>query len=77
MAHMPAELAIALEETTVVGDVDAFIEYLENGQALRDWHERLAVQAEECDAFLHEHRHVWSHIVIQGHTPAVESFQAA
>ena len=77
MAHMPAELAVALEETTVVGDVDAFIEYLENGQALHDWHARLAAQAEECDAFLREHNHVWSHIVIRGHTPDAGLHQAA
>ncbi len=77
MAHMPAEIAVAPEEITVVGDVDAFIEYLENGQALRDWHERVAAQAEECDAFLLEHNHVWSHIVIQGHTPAAGSLRAA
>ena len=77
MAHMPAEIAVAPEETTVVGDVDAFIEYLENGQALRDWDERLAALTEECDAFLNEHSHVWSHIVIQGHTPEAESRRAA
>ena len=77
MAHMPAELAVALEDTTVVGDVDAFIEYLENGQALHDWHERRATQSEECDAFLYEHRHLWSHIVIQARTPDAESLRAA
>jgi len=38
MACLPVELAMAPEETTVVGDIDAFIEYLETGQSLRDWH---------------------------------------
>ena len=69
MACLPAELAITPEETTVVGDVDAFIEYLESGQSLRDSHERLAILTAECDAFLREHSHVWSHIVIQSHKP--------
>ena len=77
MAHLPAELAITSEETTVVGDVEAFIEYLESGQALRDWHERLAILTEECDTFLREHSHVWSHIIIQSQKPDVETPHAA
>jgi len=77
MAYLPAELAINPEDTAVIGDVDAFIAYLESGQAMRDWHERLAVLAEECDAFLREHSHVWSHIVIHGHKPGETFPQAA
>ena len=77
MACLPAELAMAPEETTVVGDIDAFIEYLESGQSLRDWHERLAVLTAECDAFLREHSHVWSHIVIQSHRPDAGNCPAA
>ena len=71
--YLPPELALASEETTVVGDIDAFIEYVESGQALRDWHERLAILTEECDAFLREHSHVWSHIIIQSQKPGVET----
>ncbi len=67
MAYLPAELAIEPEDTTVIGDIEAFIAYLESGQALRDWHDRLAALSEECDAFLREHSHVWSHIIIPGH----------
>jgi hypothetical protein len=77
MFYLPPELALASEETTVVGDIDAFIEYVESGQALRDWHERLAILTEECDTFLREHSHVWSHIIIQPQKPTVESPQAA
>ncbi|MBM3225975.1 MAG: hypothetical protein FJZ47_19565 [Candidatus Tectomicrobia bacterium] len=77
MAYLPAELAINPEDTAVIGDVDAFIAYLESGQAMRDWHERLAVLAEECDAFLREHSHVWSHIIIYGHKPGATFPQAA
>jgi len=77
MSALPVELAIIHEETTVVGDVDAFIDYLESGQALRDWDDRLAVQTEECDAFLYEHSHVWSHIIIRGSTHDTPISQAA
>jgi hypothetical protein len=77
MAYLPAELAIAPEDTAIIGDVDAFIAYLENGQAMRDWHERLAVLTEECDAFLREHSHVWSHIIIRGSKPDETLPQAA
>ena len=77
MFYLPPELALTTEETTVVGDIDAFIAYVERGQALRAWHERLALLAEECDAFLREHSHVWSHIIIQPQKPTVESPQAA
>jgi len=77
MFYMPPELAIVSEDTAVVGDIDAFIEYVENGQALHDWHERLAVLTEECDAFLREHSHVWSHIIIQGQKTDAGTRQAA
>lgn len=77
MASMPVELAIVPEDTTIVGDIDAFMEYVESGQALRDWHDRLAVQAEECDAFLREHSHIWSHIIIQGRAYDTSQRQAA
>jgi hypothetical protein len=46
---LPPELAEAPEETTVIGDVDAFIEYLESGQAFQDWNERLAQRARELE----------------------------
>jgi hypothetical protein len=65
MSHLPTELIEASDETEVIGDIDAFIEYVESGQALRDWHDRLGVIAEEYEVFLREHSHVWSHIVIQ------------
>ena len=77
MFYMPPELAAISEDTTVVGDVDAFIAYVENGQALRDWHERIAVLTEECDTFLREHSHVWSHIIIQGQPTNAGTRQAA
>jgi len=77
MFYLPPELALASDETTVVGDIDAFIAYVESGQALRDWHERLAILTEECDTFLREHSHVWSHIIIQSQKPDVETTHAA
>jgi hypothetical protein len=77
MAALPVVLAVVPEDTAVVGDIDAFMDYIENGQALRDWHERIAMQTEECDAFLREHSHVWSHIIIHSGTPTVPMSQAA
>ena len=64
MFWLPQELQGLPEQTTVVGDIDAFIEYIERGQALRDWHERMAMLTKECDEFLLEHSNVWSHIII-------------
>lgn len=34
---LPLELVAAPEETTVVGDIDAFMVYVESGQAYQDW----------------------------------------
>jgi hypothetical protein len=46
---LPPELLEEPEETTVVGDVEAFIAYVESGQALQDWEERLAIRLRELD----------------------------
>lgn len=46
---LPPELAETQEETTVIGDVDAFIEYFESGQALQDWNERIAQRMKELE----------------------------
>jgi hypothetical protein len=62
---MPIELRMIDDETIVIGDVDAFIAYIENGQAQRDWHDRVAILSEECDAYLREHSYVFSHIIIR------------
>jgi hypothetical protein len=46
---LPLELLEHPEETAVIGDVDAFIDYIESGQALRDWHERIAAAMRELE----------------------------
>lgn len=46
---LPPELAELPEETTVIGDIDAFIDYLESGQALQDWNERIAQRVRELE----------------------------
>lgn len=61
---MPVELHMEFEETSVIGDVNAFIAYCEDGRAYLDWCDRIAVLTEEWDAFLREHHHVWQHIII-------------
>ena len=64
MAQMPIELELERDQTTVVGDVDAFIKYLESGQAVRDWYDRIQALTEKCDFFLREHSQEWQHIII-------------
>ncbi len=46
---LPPELYDLEDETAVVGDVDAFFEYVEAGQALQDWNERLAQRLRELE----------------------------
>ena len=61
--YLPENLRVVPNETAVVGDVDAFMDYVEDGLALLDWHLRIASVAEECDSFLREHSRVWAHII--------------
>lgn len=44
---LPPELAEHPEDTVVIGDQDAFMEYLESGQALQDWNERISQRIKE------------------------------
>lgn len=46
---LPPELWQEPEDTTVIGDLDLFIEYLESGQAEQDWHELIAIWLRELD----------------------------
>jgi hypothetical protein len=46
---LPPELAELPDETAVVGDLDAFFQYVESGQALQDWNERIAQRAKELE----------------------------
>lgn len=46
---LPLELLNESAETTVIGDVEAFIAYIESGQALRDWHARLEARLREME----------------------------
>lgn len=41
---LPAESLNIPEDTAVIGDVDAFIAYIESGQAELEWLESLAVR---------------------------------
>ncbi len=62
---LPFELEIERKETTLVGDIDEFMEYYESGQALKDWYDRIIERTEECETYLREHSHVWRNIIIQ------------
>ena len=46
---LPPELIEEPAETTVVGEVDAFMTYVESGRALKDWQERLDLRLREFD----------------------------
>ena len=46
---LPPELLEEPEDTTVIGDVEAFMDYLDSGQAERDWHERMALRIRELE----------------------------
>ncbi len=46
---LPPELAETSEDTAIIGDLDAFIEYVESGQALQDWNERIAQRTRELE----------------------------
>lgn len=46
---LPNELLNVLEDTEVVGDVDAFMAYVDSGQAALDWHGRMAMRQKELD----------------------------
>jgi hypothetical protein len=49
---LPSNLLDVWEETAVVGDVDAFMDYLESGQAAQDYNERMATRLRELDETL-------------------------
>lgn len=61
---IPFDDKALLPDTDVFGDVDAFIDYIEVGQAWQDWHERLAESAYERELFFREHGRYWRHIVL-------------
>ena len=46
---LPSELLEEPEETAVVNDVEAFMDYIDSGQAERDWHERIALRIRELE----------------------------
>lgn len=46
---LPTKLFEEPEETAVVGDVDAFIQYVENGQAEQDWYMLIELYRQELD----------------------------
>jgi hypothetical protein len=49
--HMPIEIQEMPADTTVMGDIDAFIAYIESGQALNEWqkcHAKALQEIERC-----------------------------
>jgi len=46
---LPPELCDIEAATAVVGDIEALMEYIESGQALQDWNERMAQRLKELE----------------------------
>ena len=46
---LPPELAELPEDTAVIGDLDAFMQYIESRQAIQDWNQRIAQRAKELE----------------------------
>lgn len=69
---LPSELLDATDETTVVGDLDAFMVYLESGQAWQDWRRLHATAVKELEYFMQSRSRSWHHIITAGSdSPAV------
>ena len=62
----PDELVDEPGDTAMVGDLDAFMSYVENGQALQDWQALRRTANQELEGFLQSRKHTWRHIVRQG-----------
>jgi hypothetical protein len=50
---LPPELLEEPAETTVVGDIDAFMTYVESGRAQQDWQERLDLRLKDLRRSYH------------------------
>lgn len=60
---LPNELISTADDTTVIGDLDAFMVYVESGQALHDWRRLQASARKELDGFMQTRGRSWHHIV--------------
>lgn len=60
---IPPEFLVASDATMVIGDLDAFSEYIETGQAFEDWQACCRAAAREREAFFIANQHLWRHIV--------------
>jgi hypothetical protein len=45
----PPELLEHPDDTAVIGNIDDFIAYIESGQALQDWQQRIAAVMKELE----------------------------
>lgn len=72
----PNEFVDEPNDTAVVGDLDAFMTYVETGQALQDWNALRQTACKELEWFLQSRNHTWRHIVCQGSERPRESADA-
>jgi hypothetical protein len=59
--YMPIEIQEMPADTTVMGDIDAFIAYIESGQALNEWQKCHAKARQEIERDLRSHHRLGRH----------------
>ena len=60
---LPFKAHAMSDGTVVVGDLNAFMHYVETGLAYQDWQERCEVAAREREDFFRDNQHFWQQIV--------------
>jgi hypothetical protein len=68
---LPNALLNTTDDTTIIGDMEAFMVYIESGQACHDWWQLHAVAMKELDSFIQSRSRSWNHIVCQGSEPSL------
>jgi hypothetical protein len=70
---LPSKLIDEPDNTAVIGDLDAFMAYVESGQAWQDWRTLQEAARKELDSFLRTRNYYWRHIVYQDSAPTDDS----
>jgi hypothetical protein len=72
---LPMPLNDETDDTAVIGDLDAFMTYVESGRALQDWHALCKAAAKEMDDFLRTRNRYWRHVghPATGSAPGLEN----
>ena len=63
MQFLPFKYHAISDDTVVIGDLNAFMQYVDTGLAYRDWQDRCEVAAREREDFFRDNQHFWHQIV--------------